>query len=132
DERDHAAARAAPFDDKQRDRREERDVVPSAEHRADDVRRVRGRVAGAKRGRSGDEEKKRGAAEPDRGDQSRESFRSPSSNGARTTPRSVMIAVISRAGVTSNAGWRTATFSGAMTTLPIDVTSFALRSSFGM
>ena len=42
------------------------------------------------------------------------------SKGGFNTPRSVMIAVISRAGVTSNAGWRTAMPSGAMLTVRID------------
>src|SRR4051794_26628658 len=59
-------------------------------------------------------------------------LRIESSYGFRSTPRSVMIALISRAGVTSNAGCRTPIPSGAIETPFIDVTSAALRSSIGI
>ena len=58
--------------------------------------------------------------------------RRPASNGARTTPSSVTIPVISSAGVTSKAGLRTSVPGGAMRTPRTSRTSSALRSSIGM
>jgi hypothetical protein len=49
--------------------------------------------------------------------------------GSRTTPHSVTIPVISRAGVTSNAGFATRAPSGATRVPAKDVTSFGSRSS---
>src|SRR5207244_10047233 len=52
--------------------------------------------------------------------------------GGRKTPRSVMIAAISEAGVTSNAGLKTGDSSGAVCCAPTRRTSEASRSSIGM
>ncbi len=52
--------------------------------------------------------------------------------GAVSTPSSVMIPVMSSAGVTSNDGLRTSVSGGAMRTPRICRTSMALRSSIGM
>src|ERR1019366_4192216 len=57
--------------------------------------------------------------------------RSDSAYGARATPRSQIIAEIRRAGVTSNAGFATAT-SGAIRIPNRCVTSSAERSSMGI
>ena len=58
--------------------------------------------------------------------------RRPASNGARTTPSSVTMPVISSAGVTSNAGLRTSVPAGAIRTPRMTATSSGLRSSIGM
>src|SRR5688572_25334414 len=55
-----------------------------------------------------------------------------STYGGRKTPRSVMIAVMNFAGVTSNEGLRTCAPSGASWLLPTCVTSRASRSSIGI
>src|SRR5262249_48629934 len=99
--------------------------------RADDVRGVgRRRQRAERRQRRDDDED--GAAEPEALDQSRKTARMASSYGARRTPRSVMMAVMSAAGVTSKARCRTATPTGGTRVPPICVTSAALRSSIGM
>ena len=58
--------------------------------------------------------------------------RSPASNGGRMTPSSVTIPVISSAGVTSNAGFRTSVPGGAIRTPRNSRTSSGRRSSIGM
>ena len=58
--------------------------------------------------------------------------RRPGSKGARMTPSSVTIPVMSSAGVTSKAGLRTSVPAGAMRTPRMTRTSSALRSSIGM
>src|SRR5262245_10597778 len=55
-----------------------------------------------------------------------------SAYGGRNTPRSVMMPVMRRCGVTSNAGLRTKAPSGASRLPARWVTSCALRSSIGM
>ena len=56
----------------------------------------------------------------------------PSAKGGRITPASVMMAVISSCGVTSKAGFQTATPSGAVRVPPTWVTSSGARSSMGI
>ena len=58
--------------------------------------------------------------------------RSPSAYGARTTPSSVTKPVMSSAGVTSKAGFRTSVPGGAIRTPRNSVTSSWWRSSIGM
>src|SRR6266542_4956867 len=54
------------------------------------------------------------------------------SYGARSTPRSVTMAVTSRAGVTSNAGWAAVTPGGAIRVPETSTTSAEERSSIGI